>query len=136
MAHETQKSKIERLEREVHELKQLNQKIHQDNLKLGQELSALSEQSEAAFRETPLYRQMAAEIDRLRVQNKLLERQAGKKSTHNARGAGRKANDKTQQAKYRQFSQLYSSGMSMEQIMEQMQISRTTFFRYKTINYN
>ena len=79
---------------------------------------------------------MAAEIDRLRVQNKLLERQAGKKSTHNARGAGRKANDKTQQAKYRQFSQLYSSGMSMEQIMEQMQISRTTFFRYKTINYN
>ena len=54
MVHETQKAKIERLEREVNELKQLNQKIHQDNLKLGQELAILSDQSEAAFRETPL----------------------------------------------------------------------------------
>ena len=45
-------------------------------------------------------------------------------------GAGRKKNDDKQKEKYKMFSDLARTGISMENIMETMQISRSTYFRF------
>ena len=45
-------------------------------------------------------------------------------------GAGRKKNDDKQKEKYKMFSDLVRAGISMENIMETMQISRSTYFRF------
>ena len=147
MPRETQKARIERLENELEELKQLNDTILQDNRRLSKELMELQDQKDADFLKLPVYRQLMDKISCLKAQNKILQRQldqAQKKNdllvtklntppepTHNARGAGRKACDAKQQAQYQLFRRLVASGKDMDEIMGQMQISRATYYRYK-----
>ncbi len=57
-------------------------------------------------------------------------------NVHNARGAGRKKMDKIMQAQIKQFMDLCGKGYSEKQIMDAMEISRSTYFRYKKICSN
>lgn len=147
MPRETQKAQIERLQKEIMELKQLNSSILQDNQRLNKEMIDLQEKEEGAFKRLPIYQQLLDENSRLKAHNEILQRQLGRsrekndflidklknssEPIHNARGAGRKAGDAKQQAQYRCFKSLADSGKDMDEIMDQMQISRSTYFRYK-----
>lgn len=45
-------------------------------------------------------------------------------------GAGRKKNDRAYQKRYEEFADLVRKGNNMTEIMEQMEISRSTYFRF------
>ena len=55
----------------------------------------------------------------------------GRIEPHNARNAGRKKDDWKMQAQRERFGHLIESGFEMEEIMKDMQISRSTFYRLK-----
>lgn len=146
MARETQKAQIERLQNEIKELKKLNDNILKANMEVSQELRKLQENEEETFRQLPMYKQMMDEISRLKVYNGILQRQLDKarkkndhlidqlnerpEQTHNARGAGRKPHDEKQQDRYRKFEDLLAEQKSMNEIMDIMKISRSTYYNY------
>ena len=70
--------------------------------------------------------QMQEQIKLLEEENQQLKRKIG----HNARGAGRKPSKKRSNA-IQQLKELIRLGYSEKEIMEKLQISRPTFFRYK-----
>ena len=70
--------------------------------------------------------QMQEQIKLLEEENQQLKRKIG----HNARGAGRKPSKKRSDA-IQQLKELIRLGYSEKEIMEKLQISRPTFFRYK-----
>ena len=49
---------------------------------------------------------------------------------HNARNAGRRKNDDAWKKRYLAFCDLVRSGASMEDVMGEMEISRSTYFRF------
>ncbi len=55
---------------------------------------------------------------------------------HNARNAGRKKFDKKWSERYMKFSILMDQNKSMEAIMEELDISRATYFRFKKVYKN
>lgn len=146
MARETQKAQIERLQNEIKELKKLNNNILKANMEISQELRKLQENEEETFRQLPMYKQMMDEISRLKAHNGILQRQLDRarekndflidqlkerpEPIHNARGAGRKPHDEKQQDRYRQFEDLLAEQKSMNEIMDIMKISRSTYYNY------
>lgn len=65
----------------------------------------------------------------LQKENKKLWNHSGN-IDKNPFGAGRKKNDKTYMKRYVEFCDLSKKGMSITEIMETMQISRSTYFRF------
>lgn len=53
---------------------------------------------------------------------------------HNARGAGRRKADDKWMDSYREFAELYESQKLINEIMEKMGISRSTYYRYKKLH--
>lgn len=91
MVKETQKAKIERLEKELNEYKVLT-------LKLQKEIYEMQEKAEDDFINSPTYIQYNKKIDNLERENKILKGQLDHKEKvhklkdekkHNERGAGR-----------------------------------------------
>lgn len=84
----------------------------------------------AQKRESALLSQMDALLQENRqLKNELFELH----SARNVRGAGRKKNDAKWIDSYVHFCRLYQDACTMEEVMEQMQISRATYYRYKKI---
>lgn len=83
-------------------------------------INMLSEELETVYREN---RELRAENEALRKS----------KPVHNERGAGRRKNDKTYMKRYAEFSDLVRRGKSMTEIMKQMEISRSTYFRFMKV---
>ena len=84
----------------------------------------------AQKRESALLTQM----DSLLQENRQLKNELSElHSARNVRGAGRKKNDAKWIDSYVHFCRLYQSACTMEEVMEQMQISRATYYRYKKI---
>lgn len=79
-----------------------------------------------------------AEIERLRHELAVSKLQHGTDepaaaAPHNARGAGRKKLDANMQQKLESFRILIEQGCSREQIMEKMNISQMTYYRYQKL---
>ena len=94
----------------------------------------LSKELEAVHREC---RELKLENKKLKEDKELLEqslKEADKNQTgepvHNARGAGRKKNDATYMKRYAEFADLVRAGKGMAEVIEQMKISRSTYFRF------
>ena len=94
----------------------------------------LSKELEAVHREC---RELKLENKKLKEDKELLEQsleEADKNQTgepvHNARGAGRKKNDATYMKRYAEFTALVRDDKSMAEVMQQMKISRSTYFRF------
>ena len=146
MVKETQKSKIERLEREKTQLQEENDKLHTSLQEAWEKNIALQGTQDNAFLTSPAYRQLAEKIEMLERENAMLRRRlerAEKKISdqvalieqpqtsmpeHNARGAGRKPGYKHDEAEFRA---LQAEGLSADEIMNRLQISRPTYYRYK-----
>lgn len=112
-----------------------------DAYKKSASYKMLSQELEAVHREN---RNLKFENKKLKEDKELLEQrvsdlehsleEADKNQTgepvHNARGAGRKKNDATYMKRYAEFADLVRIGKGMAEVMEQMKISRSTYFRF------
>lgn len=149
MARETQKEKIERLEKEIQDLKAFNTLIQKEFNNLERKYNELCSDEEEKFKNLPLYQKLVEENKLLKSSRDSLKRQLNhlqekyndllsmpKTVQHNARGAGRKRGDAKQQMKYQQFNALLNAGKNMHEIMAEMEISQATYFRYKRISKN
>ena len=124
-------------------LKFANKQLQESNEVLQQKIEDLEHSVEERHKETTeAYKSMSEMLDKhekelsksqrkiwkLEDENKNLQERS--KNLKNPRGAGRKKNDDKQKKKYKMFSDLIRTGISMENIMETMQISRSTYFRF------
>lgn len=124
-------------------LKFANKQLQESNEVLQQKVEDLEHSVEERHKETTeAYKSMSEMLDKhekelsksqrkiwkLEDENKNLQERS--KNLKNPRGAGRKKNDDKQKKKYKMFSDLIRTGISMENIMETMQISRSTYFRF------
>lgn len=95
----------------------------------------LSQELEAVHREC---RELKFENKKLKEDKELLEQRVSdleklrsqSEPVHNARNAGRKKNDATYMKRYAEFADLVRIGKGMAEVMEQMKISRSTYFRF------
>ncbi len=76
---------------------------------------------------------LKSQMERMEAYARQLERKIGEGriEPHNARNAGRKKDDVKMQAQRERFGHLLENGCEMEEIMKDMQISRSTFYRLK-----
>ena len=123
MARETQKAMIERLTKEKESL--------------YQQLIQIQAEKDDKFLKSPAYEQFKRENELLKEQvrtlRKLLANADAREQKRNARGAGRKKADSKWQEGYNRFVELYKSQKSINETMEELNISRSTYFRYKKL---
>ena len=124
-------------------LKFANKQLQEDNEVLQQKIKDLEHSVEERHKETiEAYETMSEMRDKhekeftksqrkiwkLEDENKKFQERS--ENLKNPFGAGRKKNDDKQKEKYKMFSDLVRAEISMENIMETMQISRSTYFRF------
>lgn len=154
---ETKKQMQERLER-YEQLLEQERKAYADLLdKYGK----LQNSGDDLFKQTPEYKQMSSDLLAYKDSSKTLERRLAtekklktklqdrlaeaerkyqelisdtkelrEKTKHNARGAGRKPSKERLQA-IEEMRQLLDAGKDEQEIMNEMNIGRATFYRYK-----
>lgn len=132
---------LEAVHRECRELKLENKKLKEDKELLEQRVSDLEHSLEEADKNTDKLGKTMEEssdyyikqIKQLQAENEKLRKNQTGEPVHNARNAGRKKNDEENEAYmkiYHEFADLVRTGKSMAEVMEQMKISRSTYFRY------
>lgn len=142
MAKETQKAKIERLERELEELKQQRNSAWEEIEKVVKKYNEIQEAKEDAFKQTVLYKQMEKKIKDLEgtVKQKSgyiktleelrysqaerieqLQKMQKQLPTHNERGAGRK--QRFNGAEIEQIKLMRARGETIKAIAEYMECS-------------
>lgn len=141
--HKMLEYELEAAHSDCRRLKFANKQLQEDNEVLQQKIKDLEHSVEDRHKETTeAYKSMSEMLDKhekelsksqrkiwkLEDENKNLQERS--KNLKNPRGAGRKKNDDKQKKKYKMFSNLIRTGISMENIMETMQISRSTYFRF------
>lgn len=115
--------------------------IQIDELKeAGRSLQAQLKKCRAA-RAHPVHPELQGRVTSLEAENRelqervksLTEENQGliKKTGHNARGAGRKADPQKLEARAQKVQELLADGKSAAEIQKEMRISRSTYFRYK-----
>lgn len=146
MAKQPFASKIEELENIIIEKdKQLVQAY--------QRINELETAADEKFMKSSYYKQLTMDLEIAKESNKtmqyklellqdkiqMLQDQIEKKEhftevpKHNARNAGRKKADEKWVASFNQFIELYEYPKKINEIMEEMNISRTTYYRYKKL---
>ncbi len=78
------------------------------------------------------YRDLEAEYQKLSERYNTLEREYEELKQSRSK-AGRKPNDEKWTAKYQAFAELKRSGVKREQIQQQLNMSRATYFRYNKV---
>ncbi|WP_287649959.1 hypothetical protein [Blautia sp.] len=141
--HKMLEYELEATRSDCRRLKFANKQLQEDNEVLQQKVEDLEHSVEERHKETTeAYKSMSEMLDKhekelsksqrkiwkLEDENKNLQERS--KNLKNPRGAGRKKNDDKQKKKYKMFSNLIRTRISMENIMETMQISRSTYFRF------
>ena len=124
-------------------LKFANKQLQEDKEVLQQKVEDLEHSVEERHKETTeAYKSMSEMLDKHEKELSKSQRKIWKLEDENKKfqersenlknpfGAGRKKNDDKQKEKYKMFSDLAKEGISMESIMETMQISRSTYFRF------
>lgn len=128
---------------DCHKLKNENKQLKEDKEVLQQKVEDLEHSVEERHKETTeAYKSMSEMLDKHEKELSKSQRKIWKLEDENKKfqersenlknpfGAGRKKNDDKQKKKYKMFSDLVRAGISMENIMETMQISRSTYFRF------
>lgn len=134
--HEMLSKELEAVHRENRELKFENKKLKEDKELLKQRVSDLERSLEETDKNTDELGKTMEEssdyyitqIQELQEENRKLRSQS--EPVHNARNAGRRKNDKTYMKRYAEFADLVRKGNNMTEIMELMEISRSTYFRF------
>ena len=134
--HEMMSKELEAVHRECWELKLENKKLKEDKELLEQRVSDLEHSLEESDKNTldigktleDSNNYYAKKIKQLQAENEELRSQS--EPVHNARNAGRRKNDKTYRKRYAEFADLIRDGKSMAEVMQQMGISRSTYFRF------
>ena len=70
---ESLQKKVERLERENHELRKLNEAVIADNLRQGAELIKMSNRVDEDIKTSSVYQAIERELDAIKMRNSLLE---------------------------------------------------------------
>lgn len=115
-----------------------NKKLKEDNEILEQRVSDLKHSLEEADKNTEELGKTLEkssnyyikQIKQLQAENAKLRKNQTSEPIHNERGAGRKKNDETYMKRYAEFTDLVRKGNNMTEIMELMEISRSTYFRF------
>ena len=128
---------------DCHRLKNENKQLKEDKEVLQQKIKDLEHSVEECHKETTeAYKSMSEMLDKHEKELSKSQRKIWKLEDENKKfqersenlknpfGAGRKKNDDKQKEKYKMFSDLVRAEISMENIMETMQISRSTYFRF------
>lgn len=139
MAKETMKEKMARLERE-------NSALRAQIDLLYEKLNALHEAQDDGFLASPAYQQYRSENEVLKQRTEALERSLANadeknaklidqlmerpEKAHNERGAGRKPHGAKWQKSYAKFVELQKCHKLINETMEEMGISRITYYRY------
>lgn len=74
--------------------------------------------------------ELKEQIKTLQDENSKMAEKIGQLTAHNARGAGRKKHDEKYMKDYQTFCELAGANNSMDMIMQSMNISRSTYFRF------
>lgn len=128
---------------DCHRLKNENKQLKEDKEVLQQKVEDLEHSVEERHKETTeAYKSMSEMLDKHEKELSKSQRKIWKLEDENKKfqersenlknpfGAGRKKNDAAYIKRYVEFSSLVRKGMSMEDIMGTMQISRSTYFRF------
>lgn len=146
------------LEEKVKELERENEFLRKECNSAYDTINEMKGSRDDAFLQSPAYRQIKDENERLSKNIEFLERRlsrATKKNdqqvalleqlqqqieqmaapVHNARGAGRKKADEKWVEGFGSFIRCYESQKSITETMQELGISRATYYRYKKL-YN
>ena len=110
------------LQQKVEDLEHSVEERHKETIEAYKTMSEMRDKHEKEFTKSQ------RKIWKLEDENKKFQERS--ENLKNPFGAGRKKNDDKQKEKYKIFSDLVRMGISMENIMETMQISRSTYFRF------
>ena len=111
------------LQQKVEDLEHSVAERHKETVEAYQEMEEYTKRYASETKE------LQKKVWALQAENKKLIERSGN-TEKNPFGAGRKKNDKTYMKRYVEFCDLARMGMSMTEIMETMQISRSTYFRF------
>lgn len=136
--HEMLSKELEAVHRECRELKLENKELKEDKELLEQRVSDLEHSLEESDKNTEELGKTMEEssdyyikqIKQLQAENEKLQKNQTGEPVHNARNAGRKKNDATYMKRYAEFADLIRVGKNMAEVMQQMEISRSTYFRF------
>lgn len=117
------KENNELLKQRVEDLEHSVAERHKETVEAYQEMEEYTKRYASETKE------LQKKVWALQAENKKLIERSGN-TEKNPFGAGRKKNDKTYMKRYVEFCDLARKGMSMTEIMETMQISRSTYFRF------
>lgn len=110
------------LQQKIKDLEHSFEERHKETIEAYETMSEMRDKHEKEFTKSQ------RKIWKLEDENKKFQERS--KNLKNPFGAGRKKNNAKQKEKYKMFSDLAITGISMESIMETMQISRSTYFRF------
>lgn len=110
------------LQQKVDDLKYSVEERHKETIEAYKSMSEMRDKHEKELSKSQ------RKIWKLEDENKKFQERS--ENLKNPFRAGRKKNDDKQKEKYKMFSDLVRAGISMENIMETMQISRSTYFRF------
>lgn len=110
------------LQQKIKDLEHSVEERHKETIEAYETMSEMRDKHEKEFTKSQ------RKIWKLEDENKKFQERS--KNLKNPLGAGRKKNNAKQKEKYKMFSDLARTGISMESIMETMQISRSTYFRF------
>lgn len=110
------------LQQKVEDLKYSVEERHKETIEAYKSMSEMRDKHEKELSKSQ------RKIWKLEDENKKFQERS--ENLKNPFRAGRKKNDDKQKEKYKMFSHLVRAGISMENIMETMQISRSTYFRF------
>lgn len=130
------KKEIADIDSERRQLKFENKRLKKDNEVLKQKVEDLENSVNESHKNTIAVGKTMEEssefylkqIQELQEENRKLRSQT--EPVHNERNAGRKKNDATYMKRYAEFANLVRKGNNMTEIMELMEISRSTYFRF------
>lgn len=121
-ANEQLQEDKEVLQQKVKDLEHSVEERHKETIEAYKSISEMRDENEKEFTKSQ------RKIWKLEDENKKLQERS--ENLKNPFGAGRKKNDEKQKEKYKMFSDLVRAEISMKGIMETMQISRSTYFRF------
>ena len=110
------------LQQKIKDLEHSVEERHKETIEAYETMSEMRDKHEKEFTKSQ------RKIWKLEDENKKFQERS--ENLKNPFGAGRKKNDDKWKDRYTMFSDLARTGISMENIMETMQISRSTYFRF------
>ena len=132
MPRQTKQQRIEELERKLNDAYLLLQEAENRE-------AAMQENADALFKDSAIKKQLEKDLafykQMYKAEHERCEHLKEQLQTMRKRlPAGRKPHDERWTNQYQKFIEMHESGMSQKEIMQKLEISRATYFRYKKIS--